>query len=83
MGAGIVTIQFPNSEACIRAAQKLLSAGCYAPPIAQIGVPKDKPRIRFFVTAEHTQDEITYALNQMAEDRPVQFSSDAALHLGA
>lgn len=83
VGAGIVTIQFPNSEACMRAAQKLLAAGCYAPPIAQIGVPKDKPRIRFFVTAEHTQDEITYALDQLAEDRPMQISSEASLHAGA
>jgi 8-amino-7-oxononanoate synthase len=83
VGAGIVTIQFPNPDACISAARKLLEAGCYAPPIAQIGVPKDKPRIRFFVTAEHTQDEITYTLDQLAEDKPVHVSSEAALHIGA
>lgn len=82
IGAGIVALQFRDSEACMRASRSLLAANCYAPPIAQIGVPKDKPRIRFFITAEHTQDDIDCALDRLAEDIPVAVSAEAALPLG-
>jgi 8-amino-7-oxononanoate synthase len=83
IGAGIITLQFPGSDSCMRAAQKLLAAGYYAPPIAQIGVPKDKPRIRFFVSTEHTHDEITDALDHLSEGTRPSVSSEAALQLGA
>jgi 7-keto-8-aminopelargonate synthetase-like enzyme len=83
VGAGVITIQFQNNEECIEAALKLLHAGFYAPPIAQIGVPKDKPRIRFFVSAIHTRDEIASALDQLAKEvRPVAAAA-AELRVGA
>jgi 7-keto-8-aminopelargonate synthetase-like enzyme len=83
VGAGVITIQFQNNEECIEAALKLLHAGFYAPPIAQIGVPKDKPRIRFFVSATHTRDEIASALDQLAKEvRPVAAAA-SELRVGA
>lgn len=75
IGAGIVTLQFADSVACMRAAQKLLNAGFYAPPIAQIGVPRDQPRIRFFVSACHTQDEISDALEVLRDEEHVMARS--------
>jgi 8-amino-7-oxononanoate synthase len=76
IGAGVITIQFQTNEQCIESALKLLNAGFYAPPIAQIGVPKDKPRIRFFVSATHTQQEVTTALDQLAREvRPVAMAT--------
>jgi 7-keto-8-aminopelargonate synthetase-like enzyme len=32
--------------------------GYYVPPIIQIGVPKDQPRLRFFISALHSEEEI-------------------------
>ena len=83
IGAGVITIQFQTNEECMQAALGLLQAGVYAPPIAQIGVPKDKPRIRFFVSVAHTQDEISRALDRLAREvRPAALGGEA-LHFGA
>ena len=40
------------------ASQHLLEQGFYVPPIVQIGVPEDQPRLRFFISANHTEAEI-------------------------
>ena len=40
------------------ASQHLLGQGFYVPPIVQIGVPKDQPRLRFFLSANHSEAEI-------------------------
>ena len=83
IGAGVITVQFQNNEECMMAALKLLQAGYYAPPIAQIGVPKDKPRIRFFVSASHTQDEICGVLNELAPELSPVALDASELRLGA
>lgn len=83
IGAGVITIQFQNNEECIEAALKLLHAGFYAPPIAQIGVPKDKPRIRFFVSASHTQEDISLALDQLAREARPGAKAESMLRAGA
>ncbi len=66
IGAGVVSIQFPAHEICMLAAEKLLEAGYYAPPIPQLAVPKNKPRIRFFISANHRPEDITGALDVLA-----------------
>jgi 7-keto-8-aminopelargonate synthetase-like enzyme len=66
IGAGVVSIQFPDHDTCMLAAQRLLEAGYYAPPIPQLAVPKNKPRIRFFISANHTPGDITGALDVLA-----------------
>jgi 8-amino-7-oxononanoate synthase len=63
MGAAVVTIQFASHEACMRTASELLAAGYYVPPIPRLAVPKDQPRIRFFISALHTRTQITGALD--------------------
>jgi len=77
VGAGIVSIQFPSHDVCMRAAEKLLQAGYYAPPIPIMAVPKNKPRIRFFISATHTQADITDALDVLAAAMP-QHRADGA-----
>jgi 7-keto-8-aminopelargonate synthetase-like enzyme len=47
--------------------QALLHAGVYAPPIVQIGIPKDQPRIRFFISATHTPDDIDRTIAIIAQ----------------
>lgn len=70
VGAGVISIQFPSHEACMLAADRLLKAGYYAPPIPILAVPKNKPRIRFFISASHTQADILGVLDVLAAAMP-------------
>jgi 7-keto-8-aminopelargonate synthetase-like enzyme len=53
MGRGIVPIMFADLDQTMHASQALLRENIYAPPIVHVGVPKDQPRIRFFLSAKH------------------------------
>ena len=66
IGAGIVSLYFRELESCRAASTAALEAGFYAPPIAQVGVPKAKPRVRFFINARHTEEQITAVLDILA-----------------
>jgi 8-amino-7-oxononanoate synthase len=74
IGAGVVPIQFPTHAQCLAAASRLIAEGYYVPPIPMLAVSKDKPRIRFFLSATHTREQIVGALNvitgavQLADD---------------
>jgi 8-amino-7-oxononanoate synthase len=78
VGAGVVSIQFPSYEVCMHAAERLLHSGYYAPPIPIMAVPKNKPRIRFFISARHTQADITGALDEVAAAMPEAHRGEAA-----
>ena len=51
------------------ASSHLLDNGYYVPPIVQIGVPKDQPRLRFFISAMHTEAEIKGVTELLAKRR--------------
>jgi 8-amino-7-oxononanoate synthase len=65
IGAGVVPILLPTQDDCMRAALDLLQAGFYAPPILKMAVPKDKPRIRFFISTLHTAAQIEEVLRTL------------------
>jgi 8-amino-7-oxononanoate synthase len=71
IGAGVVSILFSSQQECMTAARLLLDEGYFAPPILQLAVPKDKPRIRFFISALHTQAQISGVIDALgnAADR--------------
>ena len=48
IGRGVVPILFSDSLETLAASRHLMVNGYYVPPIIQIGVPKDQPRLRFF-----------------------------------
>ena len=50
---------------CMLAAKALMDQGIYAPPVIQIGIPKDLPRIRFFLSATHTETDIDRVINAL------------------
>ncbi|HEX4157987.1 MAG TPA: pyridoxal phosphate-dependent aminotransferase family protein [Rhizomicrobium sp.] len=77
VGAGVVSIQFPSYEVCMHAAERLLRAGYYAPPIPIMAVPKNKPRIRFFISARHNQTDIVGALDEVAAAMPEAYRGEA------
>jgi 7-keto-8-aminopelargonate synthetase-like enzyme len=65
------------------ASHYLLEQGFYCPPIVQIGVPKDQPRLRFFISATHTEDDIRRVIAALgtrpaaAAEAPEQVASAA------
>ena len=79
IGEAVVPLMFDSPEQTMMVSQTLLEAGIYAPPIVQVGVPKDQPRIRFFFSAEHRDEDILRAIDVAASavdgNVPVQMAS--------
>ncbi|MGX9352023.1 aminotransferase class I/II-fold pyridoxal phosphate-dependent enzyme [Shimia sp. W99] len=67
VGEAVVPIMFDTPMECLQVAKKLMDQGIYAPPVIQIGVPKDLPRIRFFISASHTEADIDRVINAVVE----------------
>jgi len=67
IGRGVVPILFTDSLETLAASSHLLDHGYYVPPIIQIGVPKDQPRLRFFLSALHTETEIKGVIDLLAK----------------
>jgi 8-amino-7-oxononanoate synthase len=65
-GAAIVPILFKDTPTALAAGMAALRAGYFVPPIVQIGVPKNAPRLRFFLTAEHRRSDIDGVLDAIA-----------------
>lgn len=62
-GMAVIPVLFPDIAATMSAANAALEAGYFVPPIVQIAVPKDAPRLRFFITASHTREQIEGVLD--------------------
>ena len=75
IGRGVVPILFRDSLATLAASRYLEAHGFYVPPIIQVGVPKDQPRLRFFMSAMHTEADIRGVIDCLgafnAQDRAV------------
>jgi 8-amino-7-oxononanoate synthase len=79
VGRGVVPVLFRDAHETLAASQHLLRHGYYVPPIIQIGVPKDQPRLRFFLSAQHTDAEIRGVIDLLAEPRTKCTPSMASL----
>jgi 8-amino-7-oxononanoate synthase len=78
IGRGVVPILFSDSFETVAASQHLMANGYYVPQIIQIGVPKNQPRLRFFFSAAHTEEEIRGVINLLAH-RPSRPASQEQL----
>lgn len=67
IGLGVVPVLFDTPERTLRIARTLMREGYYVPPIVQVGVPKDKPRLRFFISAAHRREQIDGVVATMSE----------------
>jgi 8-amino-7-oxononanoate synthase len=76
IGRGVVPILFSDSLETLAASSHLMEHGYYVPPIIQIGVPKDQPRLRFFLSALHTEVEIKGVIDLLAK-REIQCEAPA------
>lgn len=63
----IIPIILGSSPRCIQISQELLSRGIDARPILYPAVRESAARIRFFITSEHTEEQIEYAVRTLAE----------------
>jgi 8-amino-7-oxononanoate synthase len=66
IGVAVVPILFSDFRSTFLASEALLKANIFAPPIVHVGVPKDAPRIRFFLSAKHEPEEIDQAVAVLA-----------------
>ena len=66
IGEAIVPILFRTSEQAVIASETLRAHGVFAPPVFQVGVPVDKPRVRFFLSAEHEFAQIDAVIGLLA-----------------
>lgn len=76
IGAAVIPVVFRDTPIAIAAANAALAAGYFVPPIVQIAVPKDLPRLRFFVTAGHETAEIDGVLDALS---PFALDMDGAV----
>lgn len=80
VGRGVVSIIFPDLFSTMLASEALLKANIFAPPIVHVGVPKDAPRIRFFLSARHEAHHLDEAISVLrAEMRKPRLPLDVAL----
>lgn len=66
LGEAVVPILFPTADECIYVSETLMSLGIYAPPVVHVGVPKDLPRIRFFLSHTHSQRDIERVIREIS-----------------
>ncbi|WP_204112458.1 aminotransferase class I/II-fold pyridoxal phosphate-dependent enzyme [Shimia biformata] len=69
VGEAVIPVLFDTPEQCVFVAEALMQSGIYAPPVIHVGVPKDLPRIRFFLSASHTEADIDRVIAKVAEAR--------------
>lgn len=67
-GAGIVPIMVGDTIKTVILAQRLLERGINAFPVLPPGVPERSARLRFFLSAAHSPEQIDAALEALAEE---------------
>lgn len=61
----IIPVFIGEEEKAIKFARDLFEEGIFAPCVRWPAVEKDKARIRFTITAEHTKEQMDYLLDKM------------------
>lgn len=63
-GHAVVPIIIGNSVKAGQLSAKLFDAGVYAPPIIYPAVPEESARLRFFISSDHSFEQITQAVQK-------------------
>jgi 8-amino-7-oxononanoate synthase len=79
IGRGVIPVLFPDSHATLEASENLMAHGFYVPPIIQIGVPKDQPRLRFFLSSSHSEADIRGVIQHLAKPNSLRVAPIASL----
>ncbi|MDS4016558.1 MAG: aminotransferase class I/II-fold pyridoxal phosphate-dependent enzyme [Candidatus Accumulibacter sp.] len=67
-GVGVIPVIVGETVRTVLLAEKLLARGINAFPILPPGVPEKSARLRFFINATHTPEEITQTVQLVAEE---------------
>jgi 8-amino-7-oxononanoate synthase len=67
IGEAVVPILFETPDDCVFVAEALMKQGIYAPPVVHVGIPKDMPRIRFFISAAHSEADIDRVITAVSQ----------------
>ncbi|MBQ7738728.1 MAG: aminotransferase class I/II-fold pyridoxal phosphate-dependent enzyme [Desulfovibrionaceae bacterium] len=69
-GYAVIPIMLGDSLTCVLAAKLLREAGILVLPIIYPGVEEGKARLRFFISALHTKEQLTHAFETTAQIVP-------------
>ncbi len=64
----VVPIILGNSMHCLRLSKGLFSRGVNVQPILYPAVPESAARLRYFITSLHTEEQIRYTIDAMADE---------------
>jgi 7-keto-8-aminopelargonate synthetase-like enzyme len=64
----VVPIILGNSLHCLQLSRALFGRGINVQPILYPAVEESAARLRFFITSEHTEEQIRFAIDAMAEE---------------
>lgn len=70
IGASVVPVIVGNSPQTVMLSERLLQRGFNVVPAVFPGVAENQARLRFFVTSEHTQEQIDSVIDAVAEELP-------------
>jgi 8-amino-7-oxononanoate synthase len=66
-GFSVIPVIFGSSEAAVQASNRMLERGFNVQPIVYPAVEEGLARLRFFLCADHTEDQIRAAVDAVAE----------------
>jgi 8-amino-7-oxononanoate synthase len=67
-GSAVVPVIVHESQECLRLAELLFRNGINVYPIVYPAVPEDQARLRFFINALHTQDQLLRSVEVLAAE---------------
>jgi 8-amino-7-oxononanoate synthase len=65
---GVVPVIVGNSIACMKLSRAMFARGVNVQPIVHPAVEESAARLRFFITALHTEEQIRYTIEVLAEE---------------
>jgi 7-keto-8-aminopelargonate synthetase-like enzyme len=68
VGVAVIPAIIGNSVRCMKLSQALVSRGINVQPIVHPAVEEDSSRLRFFISSEHTEEEIRNTVTALAEE---------------
>jgi 8-amino-7-oxononanoate synthase len=70
IGASVVPVIIGNSPQTVMLSERLLERGFNVVPAVFPGVKENQARLRFFITSQHTPEQIDAVINAVAEELP-------------
>lgn len=81
IGASVVPVIIGNSLHAVMLSARLLERGYNVVPAIFPGVAENQARLRFFMTAQHTPEQIEGALDAVAEELPKVLSAPSVVDI--